>query len=97
MATGNLFRGASGEQDLRFSDKTKKLIRTTKFPPSFETKVDMHKVHMDSIMPWITEQVSKHLGFEDEVVVGYVQASPAPPRTPSPLSPPAVSTAAECA
>ena len=74
MAT-NIFRGASAEQDSRFSDKQKKLLKTTKFPANFDTKVDMKKVDMESLMPWVTEQVSKLLGFEDDVVVGYVKSS----------------------
>lgn len=49
--------GASADQDNRFGDKMKKLLKTTKFPPFFDTKVDMAKVQMDVIMPWVTQQV----------------------------------------
>ena len=71
----SIFRGASAEQDSRFSDKAKKLLRTTKFPPNFETKVDMKKVSLESLLPWITEQVTKLLGHDDDVVTGYIQGS----------------------
>lgn len=69
------FRGASAEQDLRFGDKLKKQLKATKFPASFDQKVDMSKVQMDTMLPWITEQVTKYLGFEDEVVIGYIKGS----------------------
>ena len=36
----------------------KKLLKSTKFPPHFDTKVDMGKVQMDVMMPWVTQQVS---------------------------------------
>ena len=52
----------------------KKMIKSTKFPAHFETKVDMKKVNLDVMLPWITEQVSEYLGFEDEVVIGYVES-----------------------
>ena len=71
----SIFRGASAEQDSRFSDKAKKLLRTTKFPPNFETKVDMKKVSLESLFPWITEQVTKLLGHDDDVVTGYIRGS----------------------
>ena len=74
----NVFRGASAEQDSRFTDKAKKLLRTTKFPSNFDTKVDMKKVQLESLLPWITEQVTKLLGNDDEVVIGYIQARPLP-------------------
>mmetsp|Transcript_14871 Transcript_14871/g.47835 ORF Transcript_14871/g.47835 Transcript_14871/m.47835 type:complete len:133 (-) Transcript_14871:125-523(-) len=72
--SGNNFRGVSADQDGRFGDKMKKMIKSTKFPAHFETKVDMKKVNLDVMLPWITEQVSEYLGFEDEVVIGYVES-----------------------
>lgn len=72
--SGNVFRGVSADQDARFGDKMKKLMKTTKFPEHFDTKVDMKKVNIDVMLPWITEQVSGYLGFEDEVVIGYIES-----------------------
>ena len=43
--SGN-FRGVSAEQDGRFGDKTKKLLKSTKFPESFNPRVDMGKVQV---------------------------------------------------
>ena len=77
-AMSSIFRGASAQQDSRFSDKAKKLLRTTKFPPNFDTKVDMKKVSLESLLPWITEQVTTLLGNDDDVVTGYIQVCPAP-------------------
>jgi len=72
------FRCVSADQDGRFGDKMKKLLKTTKFPEHFDTKVDMKKVNIDVMLPWITEQVSNYLGFEDEVVIGYIEARSLP-------------------
>jgi len=60
------------------SAQMKKLLKTTKFPEHFDTKVDMKKVNIDVMLPWITEQVSNYLGFEDEVVIGYIEARSLP-------------------
>jgi len=70
--SGGFFRGTSQEQDSRFSDKEKKLIKTMKFPPEFNIKVDMKKIKLEVIKPWIGQKITQLLGFEDEVVIGYV-------------------------
>jgi serine/arginine repetitive matrix protein 1 len=41
---GNFFKGTSTDQDARFSDKQKKLIRQKQWPELFDTKIDMKKV-----------------------------------------------------
>jgi len=70
---GGFFRGTSQDQDSRFSDKEKKLIKSTKFPPEFEQKVDMKKVKFEIIKPWITSKIVGIFGgLEDEVLIGYV-------------------------
>jgi len=53
-------------------DKEKKLLKSLKFPPEYNTKVDMKKVKLEVIKPWITEQVTDLLGLEDEVLIGYI-------------------------
>lgn len=35
-------------------------------------QVDMEKVNMDVIKPWITKKLIEILGFEDDVVMQYV-------------------------
>jgi serine/arginine repetitive matrix protein 1 len=40
---GTFYRGTSWEQDGRFSNKDKKLMKQIKFPPEFSQKVDISK------------------------------------------------------
>ncbi|KAJ8693724.1 hypothetical protein PTI98_008696 [Pleurotus ostreatus] len=42
-----------------------------KFPPEFDKKVDMRKVNLEVIRPWVAKKVTELVGFEDEVVVEY--------------------------
>lgn len=65
------FKGTAIDQDTRFADKEAKLLRTTKFPPSFATKVDMRKVNATVMRSWMAKEVTILLGFEDEVVIEY--------------------------
>ena len=65
-------------------------------PPSpqvLDTKVDLHKVNMDVIKRWITEQLTEFLGFEEEVTIGLVinlletvRLTHSPTRPPAPSS-----------
>ncbi|XP_010787171.1 serine/arginine repetitive matrix protein 1 isoform X2 [Notothenia coriiceps] len=63
------FRGTSAEQDNRFSNKQKKLLKQLKFAECLDKKVDMTKVNLEVIKPWITQRVTETLGFEDDVVI----------------------------
>ena len=40
---------------------------------------------MEAMRPWITQEVTKYLGFEDEVVIGYIESqletTPVDPKT----------------
>ncbi|BGP39908.1 hypothetical protein JCM10450v2_003884 [Rhodotorula kratochvilovae] len=66
------FRGISLDQDPRFKDKQSALLAKTSFPPSFNTKVDVRKVEMAVMKPWITKKVIELLGFEDDVLLEYI-------------------------
>ena len=70
----------------RAPNAERKLLRNLKFPEYFSTKVvnimfggknltngqvDMNKVNLDVIKPWITRAVIDLLGFEDDVVIDY--------------------------
>uniref|UniRef100_A0A673LBS0 Serine/arginine repetitive matrix protein 1-like n=3 Tax=Cyprininae TaxID=2743694 RepID=A0A673LBS0_9TELE len=66
------FRGTSAEQDNRFSNKHKKLLKQLKFAECLEKKVDMTKVNLEVVKPWITQRVTEILGFEDDVVIEFV-------------------------
>lgn len=65
------FKGTSTEQDRRFSDKDARLLKSIKFPPEFEQKVDMRKVNLQVIRPWVAKRVVELVGLEDEIVVEY--------------------------
>uniref|UniRef100_A0A3Q3VPY7 Serine/arginine repetitive matrix protein 1 n=1 Tax=Mola mola TaxID=94237 RepID=A0A3Q3VPY7_MOLML len=66
------FRGTSAEQDNRFSNKQKKLLKQLKFAECLDKKVDMTKVNLEVIKPWITQRVTEILGFEDDVVIEFI-------------------------
>ncbi|KAJ5032274.1 uncharacterized protein L3040_008882 [Drepanopeziza brunnea f. sp. 'multigermtubi'] len=46
-----------------------KLLRTTKFPPEFNQKVDMQKVNAEVMKKWIAGRISEILGNDDDVVI----------------------------
>ncbi|KAG0142106.1 hypothetical protein CROQUDRAFT_31176, partial [Cronartium quercuum f. sp. fusiforme G11] len=66
------FKGTSSEQDTRFKDKEKSLLKSINFPKELDKKVDMRKVELTVMRPWIAQKIMDLLGFEDEVVVEYV-------------------------
>jgi len=63
--------GTSAYQDKQFCDKELKLLKSMKFPPEFDKKVDMRKVDLTVIRPWIAKKIVELIGFEDEVAVEY--------------------------
>lgn len=67
-----MYTGTTASQDTRFSDKEKKLLKQMKFGDSLTQKVDMSKVKLDVIKPWITTKITQILGMEDDVVVEFV-------------------------
>uniref|UniRef100_K4A5U9 PWI domain-containing protein n=2 Tax=Setaria italica TaxID=4555 RepID=K4A5U9_SETIT len=70
--SGGFFRGTSADQDTRFSNKQAKLLKTQKFAPELDHLVDMSKVKMDVMKPWIAKRVTELLGFEDEVLINFI-------------------------
>ncbi|KAJ4290681.1 hypothetical protein N0V88_006429 [Collariella sp. IMI 366227] len=46
-----------------------KLLKSTKFPPEFNQKVDMQKVNVQVMKKWIANRVTEILGNEDDVVI----------------------------
>ncbi|KPJ11416.1 Serine/arginine repetitive matrix protein 1 [Papilio machaon] len=65
-------QGTSTEQDTRFSDKEKKLMKQMKFGDCLTQQVDMSKVKLDVLKPWITQKITEILKMEDDVVIDYV-------------------------
>ncbi|KAL6074806.1 PWI domain-containing protein [Balamuthia mandrillaris] len=78
------FRGTSAEQDSRFSDKTKKYIKSTDFPPEFDIKVNLSRVSLEAMKPWITARVTQLLNFEDELLINFVVGLLEQTTTPNP-------------
>ncbi|KAH8872899.1 Serine/arginine repetitive matrix protein 1 [Schistosoma japonicum] len=72
MTDAGFFKGTSAEQDARFADKKKKLMKTMKFGENLTQKVDMSKINLESIRPWIVKRITELLNFEDEVVCDYI-------------------------
>eukprot|EP00467_Chlorarachnion_reptans_P014374 CAMPEP_0114492892 /NCGR_PEP_ID=MMETSP0109-20121206/3810_1 /TAXON_ID=29199 /ORGANISM="Chlorarachnion reptans, Strain CCCM449" /LENGTH=220 /DNA_ID=CAMNT_0001669791 /DNA_START=14 /DNA_END=676 /DNA_ORIENTATION=- len=68
----NFFRGTNQEQDIRYKDKMKKLRKTMSFPSCYKDRVDMEKVQLAVVKPWISHRVTQILGIPDEVVIGLV-------------------------
>ncbi|TGO80705.1 hypothetical protein BELL_0002g00270 [Botrytis elliptica] len=46
-----------------------KLLKSTKFPPEFNQKVDFQKVNLEVMKKWIAGKISDILGAEDDVVI----------------------------
>ncbi|KAI6780196.1 serine/arginine repetitive matrix protein 1 [Emericellopsis cladophorae] len=46
-----------------------RLLKSTKFPPEFNQKVDMQKVNIHVIKKWIASRISEILGNEDDVII----------------------------
>ncbi|KAJ7598911.1 PWI domain-containing protein [Mycena floridula] len=84
MADAGFFKGTSADQDRRFSDKEQKLLRSMKFPSEFDRKVDMRKVNLNLIRPWIAKKVTELVGMDDEVVVEYAMGILEEEQTPDP-------------
>ncbi|CAD6957884.1 unnamed protein product [Tilletia controversa] len=57
--------------DSRWTDKESKSLNQLHFPDHFKQPVDLRKVQMQVIRPWITVRVTELLGIEDEVVCEY--------------------------
>ncbi|XP_075634925.1 uncharacterized protein LOC142607357 isoform X2 [Castanea sativa] len=70
--SGGFFRGTSADQDTRFSNKQAKLLKSQKFAPELEHVVEMKKVNMDVIRPWVAHRVTELIGFEDEVLINFI-------------------------
>jgi len=71
MTDAGYYRGTTADQDTRFGDKTKKLMKTLKFSEVLAEPVDMRKVKLDALKPWVHEKLTEILGFEDDVVIDY--------------------------
>mmetsp|Transcript_77851 Transcript_77851/g.241287 ORF Transcript_77851/g.241287 Transcript_77851/m.241287 type:complete len:197 (-) Transcript_77851:52-642(-) len=68
------FRGTSTDQ-VKCVNAEQKLIKEldkkARFPAHFSQKVNMSKVSMDVMKPWIAQRITELMGFEDDIVVDY--------------------------
>ncbi|SPO23444.1 uncharacterized protein UTRI_02123 [Ustilago trichophora] len=78
------YKGVSAAQDSRFTNKQTVLLRKLKFPPHFDVKVDMRKVELSVMKPWIARRIIELLGFEDDVVLEYASGMLEEDRFPDP-------------
>lgn len=67
-----MFTGTNQQQDTRFSDKEKKLLKQMKFGDNLNKRVDMSKVKLDVLRPWISKKITDMLNIEDDVIVEFV-------------------------
>ncbi|EER09223.1 serine/arginine regulated nuclear matrix protein, putative [Perkinsus marinus ATCC 50983] len=71
---GSYFRGTASDQDpFLKGGKTgdQKLMATMKFPKSFDKRVDLNRINVDVLRPWITDRITDIIGMEDEIVIDY--------------------------
>ncbi|GHJ84263.1 hypothetical protein NliqN6_0665 [Naganishia liquefaciens] len=65
-------RGTNTTQDVRFKNKEKMALKGTKFPKEFSEKVDIRKVNLSIMRPWVTKTVTELAGVEDDIVIEFV-------------------------
>lgn len=68
------FRGTSTDQ-VKCRNAEEKLIKELdgkgRFPEHFAKKVNIAKVSMEVLKPWIAKRITDLLGFEDDIVIDY--------------------------
>lgn len=64
-------RGASYNQDPFIKNKQRKLFASRSWPIEFSEKVNMSKVSIDGLRPWVESRVTQLLGRDDEIVSEY--------------------------
>ncbi len=62
---------SSLDQDPFANDRKKKEFSSMKFPRCFSQRVDMTKVSLEAIRPWLDKRVTQLLGREDDIVSEY--------------------------
>lgn len=68
MTDAGFFRGTSADQDNRFADKQKKLFKELNFSPILNTKLNMSKIEVDTLRPWIEQKIKDILEKDDEIL-----------------------------
>ncbi|KAJ1724384.1 hypothetical protein LPJ53_001340 [Coemansia erecta] len=70
--SGGFFRGTTIEQDRRFGDARTKLLREQTFSSALKRPVDLSKVNMEVIKPWLSSKIHTLLQIDDEVLYEYI-------------------------
>lgn len=68
MTDAGFFRGTSADQDNRFANKQKKLLKELNFSPILNSKLNTSKVDIDSLKPWIDDKIKEVLEKDDEIL-----------------------------
>lgn len=68
MTDAGFFRGTSADQDFRFANKHKKILKELKFSPILNTKINTSKIDIDSLKPWIEERIKVVLEKDDDIL-----------------------------
>lgn len=68
MTDAGFFRGTSSDQDNRFADKQKKLLKELNYAPILNTKLNMSKIDVNSLKPWIETKIKEILEKDDELL-----------------------------
>lgn len=74
MAFSGFYRGSNTEQDPRYKDKVKQMIKAKTWPEEFKCKIDRNHVKIGLIRPWVESKVNEMLQVEDEILVNYVMS-----------------------
>jgi serine/arginine repetitive matrix protein 1 len=69
--SAQFFRGTQLSQNVKFKDKDQKLIKEWNWPAHFE-RIDLSKVELDVLAPWIQHRCTQLMGQNDEIVISYV-------------------------
>ena len=70
MSAG-FYRGTTHDQTPYFADKQKKELDETTWPAHFDEPLDLERVHLQVVRPWIGQSVRSLLGYEDDIVTLY--------------------------
>lgn len=68
MTDAGFFRGTSADQDFRFANKHKKLLKELKFSPILNTKIHTSDININKLKPWIEERIKNVLELDDELL-----------------------------
>lgn len=68
MTDAGFFRGTSSDQDNRFANKQKKLLKGLNFSPICNTKLNMSKIDVEALKPWIEGKIKDVLEKDDDIL-----------------------------